>query len=259
VVSATLGRTNKEFPPFWLKLALPKHSEDLDAFIEAVSDADLPVDVTSQPGLWGGKLRGDGHFRTYTSSSHFEHATDSSHAANLVQADLIQTLSAIGHETIDIYFLRIRRAVEEFQINGVLEALESAKQEGHIRFIGLASEGNPFGALSMWQFHDAFDVLQVARNPIEKDAYETLSPLARQRRVGIVTTNTLDWLGEDPLENSPIAQSYLRQNMALHPVWVTVKSFEDVERVQQARTDVSLSPSDQDALDLAIGQSGGTI
>ncbi|MES1227687.1 MAG: hypothetical protein ABUL72_03395, partial [Armatimonadota bacterium] len=116
-----------------------------------------------------------------------ERATEQSHATDLVQAHLIETLSAIGREYLDFYFLRIRRGLEEFQINGALEAIEMAKQEGHIRFIGLACDGPPLAALGVWQFHDAFEVVLTR----DKDAYDTLAPLARERRVGIVTCEKL--------------------------------------------------------------------
>jgi hypothetical protein len=250
------------FPPVWLRLALPRHTEELDDLLDAASDLETPIDISTQPGLWGGRLRGANRFLTYTGSNHFENATDSSHAANLVEADLIQTLSAIGHETIDVYFLKIRRAVEEFQIHGVLEALESAKLQGHVRFLGLCSEGNPFAALSMWQFHDAFELLQTPHNPSDHEVYDTLAPLARERRVGIVTSRTLDWLGESPFEtvgdsgsNMPartIALDYLGRASAEHPVFATVRSAAEVRAALSVDPSNPDSEESQEILDLAI-------
>ncbi len=258
MASGTFGRTNRVFPPIWLRLGLPRTSEELEPLLEAAGEASLPIDITSQPGLWGGRLRGPDRFFTYVGSSHFEHSTDQTHAANLVQADLIQTLSAIGNETIDIYFLRVRRAIEEFQINGVLEALESAKQEGHIRFLGLCCDGNPFASLSLWQFHDAFDVLQVPSNPVDQDAYETLTPLAKERRVGILGSKTLDWLGDQPFQASSaedsgeeIAKAYLRRATLEHPALVNVRSATDIQAVLESSTEDS-SPEVESRLDQVI-------
>ena len=109
-------------------------------------------------------------------------ATDHDHAITLVQAHLIETLSAIGREKIDFYFLRVQRAAEEYQVSGVLEALEMARQEGHIGFVGLACDGPSLATLNLWQFHDAFDVVLIP----DAVSFETLAPLAAERRVGVV-------------------------------------------------------------------------
>jgi aryl-alcohol dehydrogenase-like predicted oxidoreductase len=255
VASEILGRTNRTFPRVWLRLALPRSPDELQALVESVSDISVPLDITSQPGLWGALVQGENRFLTYVGSSHFENATDDAHAANLVQADLIQTLSAIGNETIDVYFLRIRKALEEFQINGILEALESAKQEGHVRFLGLCCDGNPFAALSLWQFHDAFDILQAPANPIDHEAYDTLTPLARERRVGILASKTLDWLGERPFDGagpSSIALQFLRRASETHPVQVTVRSAEEVRAALSVDDLSTASEHSQSSLDAAI-------
>ena len=112
-----------------------------------------------------------------------ERATSEDHATDLVQAHLIETLSAVGRDCLDFYFLRIRRTLEEYQVNGALAALEAARGEGHLRFLGLHATGHPLAALGLWQFHDAFEVLLL---PDDEDARTTLEPLAKQRRVGVI-------------------------------------------------------------------------
>ncbi len=61
-------------------------------------------------------------------------------------------------------------------------ALETARQEGHVRFLGIFCDGPPLATLGTWQFHDAFEVLLA---PVG-EALEMLEPLARERRVGVV-------------------------------------------------------------------------
>lgn len=191
-----LGRTNREFPPVWLSLSPPVPGEgttgaDLAAY---AAERQVPLDISSSPILWGGQLRGnDNVFLTQISSSDYEKASDDRHASDLIQAHLLETLSSIGREWIDIYFLRVRHAIDEAQLTGALEAMEMARQEGHIRFLGIYSEGPSLATLGTWQFHDAFDVLLVPRNHYNREPYETLSPLARERRVGIVTSHPLNW------------------------------------------------------------------
>jgi aryl-alcohol dehydrogenase-like predicted oxidoreductase len=117
------------------------------------------------------------------SSPDLEHATDSRHAADLVQAHLIQTLSSLGRPTIDFYFLRSRIAFPEAQISGALEALESARQEGHVRYFGLYSESDAQATMTNWMMHDAFEALSVDGGSAEAS---TLISIAKERRVGIL-------------------------------------------------------------------------
>lgn len=139
-----------------------------------------------------------------------ERATDHNHASDLVQAHLIETLSAVGREYLDFYFLRVRRGLEEFQINGALEALEMAKQEGHVRYLGLCCDGPSLAVLGVWQFHDAFEVILIPRSQDDSEAYDTLAPVARERRVGIVTSQPLS------------------ERSSEHPVLVKVRTPEEV-------------------------------
>lgn len=127
-------------------------------------------------------MRGTEAIVSCLSSSALETATDSTHAVDLVHAHLIEVLSCLGREHLDFYFLRIRRMVEEFQLAGALEAMELARQEGHIRFLGLACDGPPLATLSVWQFHDAFDAVLIP----SAEAGKTLVPLARERRAGVL-------------------------------------------------------------------------
>ena len=196
VADALLGRTNRAFPPVWLSLSMPHAGGEgaIDALAQAARGAGVPIDVSGNPALWGGRLRGDdGLFLTAISTAGYERATDDRHAGDLMQAHLLETLSAIGRERIDVYFLRVRRAVDEFQIAGALEALEIARQDGHVRHLGLVCDGSSLATLGMWQFHDAFDLLLVPRSHHDDEAYRTLAPLARERRVGIVTSRPLNW------------------------------------------------------------------
>jgi hypothetical protein len=176
------GRTNQPFPRHWLALEVPQVSSEIDPLVAAALASGLPIDVTSQPGLWGGKMRGTDATLMCVSAADYERATDDRHAADLIQANLIEALSCIGREHFDLYFLRLRTRLSESVLNGVLEALEMARQEGHIRFLGLACDGPVDAILPQWQLHDAFEALLTA----DREATEVLGGMARQRRVGHV-------------------------------------------------------------------------
>lgn len=174
-----------------------------------------------------------------------ERASDEHHAMDLTQAHLIETLSAIGRETIDFYFLRVRRAVEEHQINGALEALEHAKQEGHVKHIGIFGEGAGLSTLGTWQFHDAFEALLVSRNHFDSAKFDQLEPMAKERRVGVVTCHPLNWGFGLPFVALPdlwrlrnltqsfygmsLAQAVLNDLCHSHPVLVGVRNLEEVQ------------------------------
>jgi hypothetical protein len=244
VADSVLGRTNRAFPPVWLSLSLPHESGEtaIDALVGSARAANVPLDITGNPALWGGRLRGDEEaFLMQMSTPGYERATDDRHAGDLIQAHLIETLSAIGREWIDVYFLRVRRAVDEAQLSGALEAIEMARQEGHIRHLGIACDGSSLATLGMWQFHDAFDLLLVPRNHHDDEAYRTLAPLAKERRVGVVTSRPLNWgwglpfialEGSDPTPG--LAQAAIGDLAQDNPVLVGVRTPGEVEQALAA-------------------------
>ncbi|RYD60365.1 MAG: hypothetical protein EOP84_37070, partial [Verrucomicrobiaceae bacterium] len=96
-----LGRTNRAFPPVWLSLSMPHEGgeEAIESLVSSARAAEVPLDVSGNPALWGGRLRGDDSlFLTQISTAEYERASDDRHAMDLVQAHLIETLSAIGRE-----------------------------------------------------------------------------------------------------------------------------------------------------------------
>lgn len=176
-----LGRTNQAFPKVWVRLIGGTGDQGLGTMLNPSSLPATVLDISTSPALWGGQMRGTDALLMARGGLEIERAPDEKTACDLVQAHLIQILSAIGREWIDFYFLQVRRGLEEFQINGALQALESARQEGHIKYLGLSAEGPGLAVQGVWQFHDAFEVLLLS----EPDS--GLTQLAHERRVGIVT------------------------------------------------------------------------
>lgn len=180
-MNPVFGRTNIPVPDVWLRLVA---GDDPAALASAAIASGLPLDLSSQPALWGGLLRTRPEFEKALimarSSIDFERATDEDHAVHLVHAHLIEVLSALGRGSVDFYFVRIRRGLAEFQINGVLQALELAREDGLFRFTGLAVEGPALVVRGVWQSHDAFEALLVGPEGA------SLLPVASDRRVGVL-------------------------------------------------------------------------
>lgn len=193
--ATVFGRTNVTVPPVWLSLAPPHVPNEgwLDELVGSALEGNCPIDVSGQPGLWGGALRGKEACILTIGDGGISRATEEAHAMHLLQAHLIETLCAVGRETLDYYFLRIRGRLEEYQINGALTALELARQEGHLRYLGICCDGPAMATLAAWQFHDAFEALLIPRNHYDQDDYKALSPLAHERRVGVITSRPLEW------------------------------------------------------------------
>jgi len=253
VASDLLGRTNRAFPHVWLSLSTPYDSWSETwpkELVEASIAANTVIDISGNPGLFGGQMRGTDACLMAKGTLDIERASDQNHACDLVQAHLIQTLSAIGRENIDFYFLRVRKPLQEFQIQGALEAMESAKQDGHIGFVGLSSEGAPLTTLGLWQFHDAFEVILTPRNHYSDESYRTLQPMAAERRVGVITSQPLNWGYGLPFVQIPdlwrlrnLTQSFYGLTLAQaaiadlakdHPVLVGVRNLAEIQAAIEA-------------------------
>lgn len=253
--ASLLGRTNQGFPPVWLSLSAAPGGNPAELAAAAAKSSTV-IDVTSSPALWGGMLRGADCTFLYRGGEDIEVATDERHASDLLQAQLIQVLSCLGRPQIDFFCFKVRRGLEEFQINGALSALDEAKQDGLVKWIGLSCEGPALAALGAWQFHDAFDLLLVRRSHLDESDYSMLAPLAAERRVGIVTTKPWNWsgrtvesLGEWGGETHDLArlrnltqgffglslkQALLNDLAQKHPVLAEVSSAAELEAAQEA-------------------------
>lgn len=197
------GRTNLPFPSVWLSLRVPSERADggIAGLVEAALASGAPLDVSSAPGLWGGAMRATEAVLMRLGAKDLARATGEEHAANLVRAHLIETLCAIGREHLDFYFLRFGDAPTEDQISGALSALEEARQEGHVRFLGLCAVEQPSAAFDVCRRHDAFEAILTGLPVAER----TLAGLAQERRAGLLIHHSSLGAAEVEHANSPAA------------------------------------------------------
>lgn len=181
--SLVFGRTNRSLPDTWLRLTAGQTADQTKELAQAAEATGTVLDISAGPAILGGFLRGTESPLMQLGGRDVESAADEAGAGNRVEAHLIETLSAVGRETLDFYFLTVRQAWEEVQIQGALAALEMARQEGLVLHVGLYAQGSPLSALGLWQFNDAFEALLVPNQP---EFLDTLGPLATQRRVGVI-------------------------------------------------------------------------
>jgi len=147
---------------------------------------------------------------------------------------LIQLLSSIGREKIDLLLVPFNRAIEEMQIAGLMSCLEAMKQDGHIGFIGLHAQGPAMAVQGFWQFNDAFEFVMMPRNPLVEEDYQSLASMARERRAGIVTENPFAWRAGIPCfadqeSKAFIAERLLQNYVAENNVLMTVRTAGEVK------------------------------
>ena len=171
------GRTNAEFPSVWFEAA--DHPALLDSARPAI------IDVSGNPARWGHVFGPTPHRLIAFGGRELETARDEQQAADFITAHLISTLSCLSGKPLDIFFLRVKRALEDHQITGALRALEEAKGEDLVRFLGLSIEGPPLAVTATWRFHDAFETVCIAENTSAADL-TMIRGIAAERRVGVV-------------------------------------------------------------------------
>lgn len=185
------GRANEDYPFTWFRPTILGGEAEFAPLAEKLAQVGSVVDISLQPGLWGLHMIQSEVPLMVIGSKDAERGVDEKHAADLLQAHLIQSLSSARRNSLEFYFLSVSRAWNESQLVGALSVLEMARQEGHVKHLGLAVQGLPLAALGLWQLHDAFDAVVVQSQP----AFEVLSPLARERRVPMVVLGNQDFSG----------------------------------------------------------------
>jgi hypothetical protein len=210
--------------------------------VEAALEARVPIDVSSGPALWGGQMRG-ADATLLTVANPVEDAGDERSAADLAQAHLLQTLCALGRDSLDFYFLRVRSALPDYAIGGFMQAMEMAREEGMLRFLGICADGPVDDVRRVWQPYDAFEAVLLPRNHRDARLYDELEPLARSRRVGVATYRTLEWgfglsfdtlLASARVDDPELATAVVADLAADHPVVVSVRTPEEVRRAVAA-------------------------
>ena len=102
--------------------------------------------------------------------------------------DIDKSLKELKTDYIDLYQchnVKDEDALERVLApGGALEALQEAKSNGKIRFIGIT--GHIAGVLVKAVKSDRFDTVQVPFNPVETVALEELLPLAAQMNLGTI-------------------------------------------------------------------------
>jgi predicted aldo/keto reductase-like oxidoreductase len=110
-----------------------------------------------------------------------------------VEEDLGRSLGRLGVDCIDIYQLHCVNKHEDYEklmaAGGGYERLESLKDRGSLRFIGITS--HHLDVVKRALEDDKFDTVQVLYNLLEPEAEKEVIPMAVERDVGVISMKPL--------------------------------------------------------------------
>lgn len=238
------GRTNVRVPRLWFG---PLPGGDQEALIEEICQEPAIIDVSAGAGRYGHLLHGKDVMVCSFGGTDLSRATGGEHAASLLGAHLIETLSSIGRASVDFYFLRLKDRLGENVLNGALNCLDDAKNDEVVRFIGLYAEGESTIVQSMWQFHDAFEAVMIPRNPQREQEYQALAAMAIEKRVGLASCHPFNWgRGVPFFMQSALDWSDGAKALAFYaqsgPVLVGVRSADEVKMCREALDGLGVDP-----------------
>jgi len=211
----------------WLGLLPPDDPTKAEGLVTAALQSERLIDITSAPARWGGLMRGtDAKLSTF-GGQEVENAMDANHAMTLIHAELVQTLSSIGRDYIDVLFLTVRNELKKHQIDGALKALGSAKSEGAIRQLGLYAESkDAAGVLQQGEF----DIVMVPNNPLHPNLWNELQIDTTGDRPLLASCRTLNWGGGRAFSDDiSLIQSQIATKAHFGNVLVGVRSAEEVK------------------------------
>jgi aryl-alcohol dehydrogenase-like predicted oxidoreductase len=170
-----------------------------------------------------------------------------------MKAHVEESLQRLQTDHIDCYQIHDLGTEEQLaQItgpNGALKALEEARRDGSVRFVGVTGHRNPEILARALQEYP-FDTLLVslgAMHAAVRPFYETVMPVAQERGVGVLAMKVMayGWLAE-------MAEAAVRFVLSLPGVSTAVVGVDDVAELEQdvlpAREFRPIAKSERDEL-----------
>lgn len=138
--------------------------------------------------------------------------------------------------------------------DGILDAMEKAKKQGKVRFVGFTGHRDPDFHLRMLAGGFPFDTVQMPLNPFDANFYsfeKQVLPEAQKRGVSVLGMKPLGGNGEAVWQGAVTVEEALRYAMSL-PVAVTISGIDSLAVLRQnlavARGFVPMSASAMTAL-----------
>jgi len=123
-----------------------------------------------------------------------------------------------------------------YQVDGVLEALTAAKQQGKVRFVGFAGHKNPSIHLDMLDRGFHFDTVQMPINPFDpsfRSFESSVLPVAIQKGMAVLSIKSMRGSGESIVRGALTPTEALSYAMSVPGVSTTVSGMNSMEVLDQ--------------------------
>jgi aryl-alcohol dehydrogenase-like predicted oxidoreductase len=227
--------------------------EAVDAGITFLDNAWEYHDGRSEE-IMGKALSGGRRQRVFLMSKVCTHGRDRATAMRQLE----QSLRRLRTDHLDLW--QIHEVVYDndpdrhFAPGGAIEALEQAKRQGKVRFVGFTGHKDPSIHLKMLAHGFPFDTCQMPLNCFDATfrSFEArVLPELNRRGIAAIGMKTMGGEGQSVARRAVKAEEALRYAMSL-PVAVTVAGIDSMKVLQQdlriARSFVPMSPDEMEAL-----------
>ncbi len=122
-----------------------------------------------------------------------------------------------------------------FRSNGAIEALDRAKKEGKVRFVGFTGHKDPAIHLKMLSYNYPFDTVMLPLNCFDAtfNSFEQqVLPELNRRGIGVIGMKSLSGTGDAVKQGVVTVQDALRYAMSL-PVATTVSGIDSLQVLRQ--------------------------
>jgi uncharacterized protein len=152
---------------------------------------------------------------------------------------LEQSLKRLGTDHLDLW--QIHECVyyndpeRHFAKGGVIEALDEAKKQGKVRFVGFTGHKSPIIHLKMLSYDYPFDTVQMPLNCFDgsyKSFEQQVLPELARRGIGALGMKSLGGDGQPILHGAVTAEEALRYAMSL-PVATTISGMDSMDVLHQ--------------------------
>jgi len=123
-----------------------------------------------------------------------------------------------------------------YQVDGVLEALTAAKQQGKVRFVGFVGHKNPSIHLDMLDRGFRFDTMQMPINPFDpsfRSFERSVLPVAIQKGMAVFSIKSMSGSGESIVRGALTPTEALSYAMSVPGVSSTVSGMNSMEVLDQ--------------------------
>ncbi len=123
-----------------------------------------------------------------------------------------------------------------YQVEGVLEALTAARQQGKVRFVGFTGHKNPSIHLDMLDRGFHFDTVQMPINPFDpsyRSFERNVLPVAVQKGMAVFSIKSMSGSGESIVRGALTPTEALSYAMSVSGVSATVSGMESMDVLDQ--------------------------